>query len=330
MSAGLNRRPLSLVTDAKLRSTWTTKAAQASFAPGMPVQVGALAVLPVLPASFSSASAEPRRQKEGTDSGNQGLDALLANSGTPDSFTWNTASSHVTLTPIGEQGTSSIAPVRVSDLSGGRPSDADGPACRPGEQTSVEKQDQAPATDGRDAPSRDARTADQGAQLPKCSMDFDPDAPEQDVVAEAPAAPAASVAKAAAGGGGSRGGRQREQNETQAKSEAAAAPAAEQGEQKSASQQATDAAGSSSGSSAGKQGQAPAETSPLLVTDATKGVGAGVVDPMLPTDSVTFASDPSLLFPEKAPVGPDPVADALASAAPLPQPVVPTDYALLG
>ncbi|WP_144186461.1 hypothetical protein [Elioraea rosea] len=323
------------MTDAKLRSTWTTKAAQAAFSPGAPVPLPALAALPVLPTSFSTATAEPRRQSEVPEGGSERIDATLSDDGPHERFTWNgpTASS-VTVAQVGEPSNPHAAPVRVSDLSGGG-ADQNAPACRPGDQTSAEKQDDATGDDGPEAPARDSRGGEQGAQLPKCSIEFDPDSAEPDVVAQAPAAPAEKVA------GGSSGQGSRAQPDAASNGNASRKPPeADQGDGSQPGQAAdgssntassgTSSSSSASASSASTQGQAPADTAPLVVTEATRGIGAAVIDPMLPTDSVTFGSDPALLFPGTSQTVPDPVGDALASATTLVPPVDPTDYSLLG
>lgn len=323
------------MTDAKLRSTWTTKAAQAAFSPGAPVPLPALAALPVLPTSFSTASAEPRRQSEMAEGGSERIEAPFSDDGHHDRFTWTgpTASS-VTLAQVGEPSNPHAAPVRVSDLSGGA-TDQNAPACRPGDQASAEKQDDAAGDDGPDAPARESRGGEQGAQLPKCSIEFDPDSVEPDVVAQAPAAPAAKAANAAAGGARGQGSREQADGATNGNA-SRTPPPAEQGDGSQAGQAAADgssstaSSGTSSPSPASTQSQAPADTGPLVVTEATRGIGAAVIDPMLPTDSVTFGSDPALLFSGTSQTVPDPVGDALASATTLVAPVDPTDYSLIG
>lgn len=321
--------------DAKLRSTWTSKAAQAALSPAAPLQVGAIAALPVLPTAFSSANAEPRRVGEARSSGSGNADhggvehAMAA-------FPGETLPEppHVAPLSLTDPGQAATAPVRVNDLSQRPPGDAEAPACRPGETAGADRgegEGDGAAAEPAARP-QDGGQAEQAPPPPHCAVEFDPDSVEPDIIAHAPIAPTAKGPTKMA---------------QMAASTAATAQPHPASADKSAGQIATEAPGHPADASAQTQqataeaaagGPAPAATTtglapthaapasdaPLVMTDATRGLGAQVIDPLLPVDSVVFASDLALLFPSgphalapelAQPLAADPVGDALAASA---------------
>lgn len=267
--------------DAKLRSTWTTKAAQAGYAPAASAPIGPIAAMPVLPSLFSTAAAETRRaEAESSDAGTAASDPFGNAAGQA------AAGPPVLPTPQGAPTLPSDpanAAVRVSDLSAARTDgDQDGPACRVGDRVSSDGA-QAPTTsaDGQDRSSAGERAPqDQGAPLPHCSIEFDPDADDPDVIAQAPKASTTPTKAAAA--------------QAAATIEAAAKQAdkvpeadAAQAEAQAASETDETAAAIAVATSTSP---ATSDTT-LLAGDAGSGLASAASDPSLPTDSAVLAAD---------------------------------------
>jgi hypothetical protein len=305
--------------DAKLRSTWTTKAAQAGIAPQPAVQVAAVVALPVLPTTFNSAQAELRRNAE-PQASEAGLSAAesVGHPAAP-------GAEQAPILPVGrpvptlpsDLQSQAAAPVRISDLATGKAAaDQEAPACRPGENAAV---DAAPppssAGDRGEAASRAQPNGgqDQGPPLPHCAIEFDPDADEPEVIAHTntPVAEPRAVARSAA-----QPAPQREDATTLA---VADTPVPEGGARGESGTQAQAAAETAAALAIATSSAPPANETPLLITEATRGVGSAVVDPNMPTDSVVFASDAAsfVATPDAArTAASDPVAEALAALTP--------------
>lgn len=307
--------------DEKVRSSWSLKAAQAGIAPqaGSPLGPGAIAALPVLPSAFSTANAEQRRQAEPEKHESvPGVDEFAA--------TKPVAAAPV-VTPL--QGAPALAsdaqalaqaPVRISDLAPAQ-AEKDAPACRAGDQTSTDPGQAAPLSD-QDRTGAE-RSGSPETPLPHCIIEIDPDADHGDLIAQTPSPQAVQVvAKSASAVTG--------EAKVQG-TDAASQQATSEGEAASAG--ATAGTGSSPGGTpAPDQAIAQAPAAPTLdevqlaVTEATRGVGTAVIDPLVPLDSIMFGGDQSLLALAEAPptTWPDPVVESLAAlgtgaeSAPLP------------
>jgi hypothetical protein len=303
--------------DEKVRSSWSLKAAQAGIAPqaSSPLGFGPIAALPVLPSAFSSATAEPRRQSD-----TQTHDAAPA----PADAT--VAAKPLDAAPVVKptEGAPALAsdaqalaqaPVRISDLASANQSEGDAPACRTGDQTSLDPGQILSAPKGdENAPGAERQGAPE-VPLPHCVIEFDPDADEGDVVAHAPSPQTVQVAAKSAGAA-SQAAQARTTPDKPQQGETAAAAAAAQAE--AGSSQGTDQASEASPAAPASSDQ------PQVVTEATRGVGTAVIDPLVPIDSIVFGGTAPARFGEEAamltaPV-PDPVADALAALATSPQP----------
>jgi hypothetical protein len=326
---GHEARIVVVTMDAKLRSLWNTKAMQAGFAPQAPVSVGAIAALPVLPSSFSSATAEPRRSGEGirreavsdgadaaATSGTHGSDGGVLKLGGP---------VHI----LGADVQAAVA-VRVSDFAPAREKDAEPPSCRPGDTASLTPPAQAEGTADARAKEHDADGEDHPVPLPHCLIEFDPEAEDGEMVAGGtaplPRQGGADGTKLAA--------------VTKAQVPAQAPPAEKQpsGETAKPVQAPVEPAPAaettpSQPAAAPPQAPAPAHDAPVVITEATRGVGASVIDPLMPTETITFGGDLSLLFPPAPEQAPPPASvPAVASGedagavVPLPNP----DWTLIG
>jgi hypothetical protein len=324
--------------DEKVRSSWSLKAAQAGIAPqaASSFGLGAIAALPVLPSAFSSASAEPRRPSapEKEDASTLMMEGSVA----PRPLEAAPVVKPMQGTPVlaSDQQALAQAPVRISDLAAAQ-AEKDAPACRANDPASLDPAQILPTPkDDEDRPGADGQRA-QDTPLPHCLIEIDPDADDGDVVAHAPspqtvqvAAKSASAAKA--------------DLKTQ---EAIAATQAGKGEAPAPQAQGETATPAADQAAAKPPAAPPASETQLMVTEATRGVGTAVIDPLVPLDSIVFGGDQSLLAlseqPSVAPVtppvapmplapmpvGPDPVGDALAAlgtgTAPDPFPGLGTD-----
>jgi hypothetical protein len=310
--------------DAKLRSTWTTKAAQAGPATGASVQApsaaaSAIAALPVLPTLFSAASAETRRAETAApDNAGLGLEAASHASEQAGPAVPVLPARQIAPTLPSDPSNLASAPVRISDLAPARgDGDQDGPACRSGDQASIEGGASPLTGEGQDrsASGPKGTAQDQGAPLPHCSIEFDPDADDPEVVAHAPKASTTPTKAAAA--------------QTAATIEAAAKQADKVPQADAAQADAAAAATAEVAAAIAVATSAapPAGDTPLLVTDAASGLGSAVIDPTLPTDSVVFASDVPPVMPSvvTATSTPDVVAQALIQPLALPGAILSPD-----
>jgi len=303
---------------------------QAGFAPQAPVAFAAIAVLPVLPASFSSATAEPGRSTEAArrDAVSTALDAGrgVGMHGADGSVLKLDGPVRV-LTGDGQAPTA----VRVSDLAPAQEKEPEAPSCRPGENAALAPLAQGSASADGEAPERDADDASLPVPLPHCLIEVDPEGEDGDVVAAAPAPQprqgAAEATKLATAVAKTQAPAQPPAAEKQPPAEPAA-PA-----QPAAETAAAPATTPSPPPAAPPQAPAPAHDAPVVITEATKGVGASVIDPLMPTETITFGSDLSLLFPpatdQAPPPAPDPLpapSDASAPVVALPSP----DWTLIG
>lgn len=299
---------------------------QAGFAPQAPVALAAIAVLPVLPASFSSATAEPGRSAEGTR--RDALpDALDAGRGV------GTHGADATLLkldgPVRVLGGDGQAPaaVRVSDFAPAKEKEPEAPSCRSGDNASLAPLPQGSASVDAQAKERDPDDGSQPVPLPHCQIEFDPEAEDGDVVAGAPAPQprqgAAEATKLAAAAAKAQVPSQVPVAEKQASGDPA----------KPAQAPAEAAAAPSQPTATAPQAAAPAHDAPVVITEATKGVGASVIDPLMPTETITFGSDLSLLFPPAAEQAPPPAPAPAAAPSEDPGAVIALpnpDWTLIG
>lgn len=301
--------------DEKVRSSWSLKAAQAGIAPqaGSPLGLSAIAALPVLPSAFSTANAEQRREAE--------PEKYESHFMLDDAATKPLHAAPVVKPMQGAPALASDAqalaqaPVRISDLAPAQ-AEKDAPSCRAGDATSLDPGQTLPTPRNEQDRLGAERPGRPETPLPHCIIEFDPDADDGDVIAHAPSPQTVQVVAKSASA-----------PKQVAEAQAAGTPPQQgttQGEQlppanaEPASTQATEQA----------TAQAPAtptiSDSVLMVTQATRGVGAAVIDPLLPFDSIVFGGDMSLLSlaeaPLMMPVAPDPVADALAALGTGPEP----------
>lgn len=282
----------------------------AGFAPQAPVPVAAIAALPVLPTLMSSATAEARRSNDATLAEvrlDLGEDAAAAGSAGRDGPLFKLGGP-VHVPAADGQGP---GPVRVSDVTPAREGEQEAPACRPGDPSSLRSGLEGGETTERKAEGNEAREPGGPVQLPHCVIEIDPDAEDGDVVAAAPVLPQAL--------GSTEGVKQ-------AVAEAQPADTPEQAEQGEAPTDEADAepapaapapAEAAVAQAACAPPPAPAHEPAVLVTETGNGVGAAVIDPLLPTDTVTFGGDFALLFPPAEPVAP-PVPDPVPEAPVLP------------
>jgi hypothetical protein len=307
--------------DEKVRSSWSLKAVQAGIAPqaASPLGLGAIAALPVLPSAFSTANAEPRRQAEPEKHDPvPGVDEFAA--------TKPVAAAPVVKPMQGAPALASDAqalaqaPVRISDLAPAQ-AEKDAPACRAGDQTSTDPRQAAPP--GEQDRTGTERPGTPETPLPHCIIEFDPDADDGDVIAHAPAPQTVQVAAKSASAV--------TQDEKAQTADAASQPATSEGEAAPAGATATAGKGNSPGGTpASDEAISQAQATPTLdevqlaVTEATRGVGTAVIDPLVPLDSVMFGGDQSLLAlaeaPLPVPTTPDPVAESLAALGTGPEP----------
>ncbi|WP_291299211.1 hypothetical protein [Elioraea sp.] len=311
--------------DAKLRSTWTTKAAQAGHGPTASMSASAIAALPVLPTLFSTASAETRRSEQAaSEATNPAYESSSHTSGETDAAVPVLPARQIAPTLPSDPSNTATAPVRISDLAPTKGENEDGQACRSGDPASTDAgQGLSRPGEGQDRSAASQKGAqDQGAPLPHCSIEFDPDADDSEVVAHAPKASTTPTKAAAA--------------QAAATIEAAAKQADKVPDAAQANAAQADAAAATAETAAAiavaTSTTSPASDAPLLVTDATKGVGSAVIDPALPTNSVVFASDmPPMTLPD-SPATPTP--DVLAQALSMPGAILPPvplfDHLLIG
>lgn len=248
--------------------------------------VGAIAALPVLPTLFSTASAETRRADQAaSDTTSSAYEASSHSEGQTGAAAPVLPERQIAPTLPADPSNAAAAPVRISDLAPAKSDgEQDGPACRAGDPASTDSnQGLSKPGEGQDTSSAGQKgPQDQGAPLPHCSIEFDPDADDPEVIAHAPKASTTPTKAAAA--------------QTAATIEAAAkqaekVPAADAAQAEAAAAAASSTAETAAAIAVATSASPPASEAPLLVTDATKGVGSAVIDPNLPTDSVVFPSD---------------------------------------
>jgi hypothetical protein len=303
--------------DEKVRSSWSLKAAQAGTAPqaSSPLGLGAIAALPVLPSAFSSATAEPSRQAEPAahDAAPAAADATFA--AKPLDAAPVVKPTEVTPALASDAQALAQAPVRISDLAPGNQGDNEAPVCRAGEQTSLDPGQNLPTPSGdADKPGAE-RQGTPEVPLPHCVIEFDPDAEEGDVIAHAPSPQTVQVVAKSAGVAGQAAQLRTTPDKLQ---QGEAAPAAPPAQAEAGPSQGTEQA-------ATKPPAAPTSSDqPLVVTEATRGVGTTVIDPLVPLDTIVFGGTSPTGFGEDAAMfataAPDPVADALAALPTTPQP----------
>lgn len=303
--------------DEKVRSSWSLKAAQAGIAPqaASPLGAGAIAALPVLPSAFSTANAESHRQAE---AGQHDSVPVV------DEFA---ATKPVAAAPVGTplQGVPAQAsdaqalaeaPVRITDLAPAQ-AEKDAPACHAGDQASSDLSKG--LTTPRNEQDRTGAERPDAAEtpLPHCIIEFDPDADHGDVIAHAHSPQTVQVvAKSASAVTG--------EAKAQA-TNAASQQATSEGEARPASAETASGTGSCPGGTS-SAAQAPATRTldevQLAVTEATRGVGTAVIDPLVPLDSIMFGGDHSLLTLAEGqpPATVDPVAETLVAPGIGPQP----------
>jgi hypothetical protein len=250
------------------------------------MSVAAIAALPVLPTLFSTAAAETRRSEQASsEAHSSAYEASSHSEGHAGVAAPVLPVRQSTPTLPADPSHAATAPVRISDLAPSKSDgDQDGPACRTGDPASIDgAQGLSRPGEGQDrASSGQKGPQDQGVPMPHCSIEFDPDADDPEVVAHAPKASTTPTKAAAA--------------QTAATIQAAAKQAEKVPQADAAQAEAAAAAASSTAETAAAIAVAtsaspPASDTPLLVTDATKGIGSAVIDPALPTDSVVFPSD---------------------------------------
>lgn len=288
--------------DAKLRSMWTAKATLAGFAPQAPVAVTAIAALPVLPTLSSTATAEARRATEsGEREARAGWldagDATAAERETPALRLGDAVSVH------GADG-QGVAPGRISDIAPMPDQPQDAPACRPGDNAALGALPQGGAQSGERSREPGSEASDRPVPQPHCTIEFDPDAEEGEVVASAPALPqapgAGEGAKQAAAMGQASAAAQGAAEKPQAEAVKASTHAAQLPVTEPPAQPKAPAAAG------------PAHDAPPPITETAKGVGAAVVDPLMPVETVTFGGDFALFLP---PPGPVPLVEPVRAAA---------------
>jgi len=295
--------------DEKVRSSWSLKAAQAGIGQQAvtPLGLGVIAALPVLPAAFSSASAEPRRHAES---------GPLAHSLAPAEATFTTKplGGAPVVKPI--QGTPALAsdaqalaqaPVRISDLASSSQVEKDAPACRTGDRASLDPGQIFPTPKSEEDRAGAERPGSQDVPLPHCIIEFDPDSDDGDVIAHAPSPQTVQVmAKSASAPALAALQRPASDKPQQGETSAATPPA----QAEAAPPQSTEKAPAPASS--------PLSELSLVVTEATRGVGTAVIDPLLPLGSIVFGGEPPSGFGEEAamlalPPPPDRVGDSLAA-----------------
>jgi hypothetical protein len=303
--------------DEKVRLSWSLKAVQAGTAlpAGMPLAVPAIAALPVLPSAFSTANAEPRRKADHESSEASATPPGLGMAPKPHEQGLVVKPLQATPALASDAQALSQAPVRISDLAARRQLEPDGPACRAGDAAALDPGQilPTPRTE-EDRPGAD-RQRGQETPLPHCVIEFDPDADDGDVVAHAPVPQTVQVAAKSAG-----------------VAPPHARPAGDKPAQPVDAPPAAPAEGVPSANTEQAQATpppAPTAAEPVLVvTEAARGIGTAVIDPLVPLDSIVFGGDPlpgldsALAILATAPA-PDPVADALAQAGQAPEPWFP-------
>jgi hypothetical protein len=306
--------------DEKVRSSWSLKAVQAGLAPqaSAPVAVSALAVLPVLPTAFSTASVEPRRKAGGETSEASSAPA-------EPSFAERPLESGPVVKPLAgapalasDSQTLAQTPVRSSDLAARTQADEEAPSCRSGEPAALDPGQILASPEAEDDRAGADRQRGPEKSLPHCMIEFDPDADDGDVVAHAPTPQTVQVAAKSASA------------PPVARSTADKSPPAADA---AVSPPADVAAATTNQAQPSTPAASPASDTPLVVTEATRGVGTAVIDPLVPIDSIVFGGDPlpgldSAPAILATPPAPDAVADALAQASQAPEPWFPLNPGL--
>jgi len=287
--------------DAKLRCSWSLKAVQASVMPVAAVPLPALAVLPVLPTSFSSASAELGRQVEAARQGGTAGTAAPGPGATAEAGPILPIFGRAEVPP-GSDGPTH-APVRVSEFAAqSTQEERDGPSCRIGDAAGAGAGARREGSDAGEPDRNDPNHLPE-MPLPHCRIDVDPDGEEGDVIAHAPGAAKTGQTAGVA---------------IQAPVAVASSQAATQAARDApASTQATDApsvtaAKPDAATQAAAFAPVPARDAPLVITSAAQGLGAAVIDPLLPVETVTFASDASFASDALPPLPPAPPSRAAA------------------
>jgi hypothetical protein len=267
----------------------------------------------VLPSAFSTANAEPRRKADGDTSEASSAPAELGIAEKP------LESGPVVKPLAGAPALASDAqalaqaPVRISDLAARTQADEEAPSCRSGEPAALDPGQILPSPKAEDDRPGADRQRGPETPLPHCVIEFDPDSDDGDVVAHAPTPQTVQVA---------------------AKSASAPPPARSTADKPPPAADAAVSPPADAPAATTDQAQPkltaapPASDTPLVVTEATRGVGTAVIDPLVPIDSIVFGGDPlpgldSALAILATPPAPDAVADALAQASQAPEPWFP-------
>lgn len=293
--------------DEKSRSSWSLKAAQAGtpLHPASYLAMSALASLPVLPSALSSANAEPRRFSDPVREDGSAVPAEAGIAVRPlDSVPVVGPREGAPVLASDAQALSQ-AQARIGDPVAGAEAAQDSPACRGGNTASLDPAQFLPAPAASEDRSGGEGKTMHDAPLPHCLIELDPDADEGDVAAHAPVPQTVQVAAQSAGA------------QPPAQPQAQPRPGPGVPAEERAASPASDAVPprASGQVEAALAVAAPASDTPLAVTEAARGLGTAVIDPLVPLDSVVFGSDLLVGFaagqasPE--PALPDPVADAV-------------------